>query len=251
MTTDASEKGIEFLIIRHMTGLDGLSVSPAVVATTASEAGTGYFVGSPKDFDRAQALDVPELFAFLNATQPIEFQKLGIADANDPKDINRLKFLARLSTEIGKSDVIDVIRKGIHGPRAGVDSGFHKLMFRTTVYKQQVNRYSTGIVSDGNRLYWKSFKQMPNVLIPKEEQTDICLNIQEQTGALDTAMAGLEREIHLLREYRNRLATDVVTDKLGVRKVAAELPKIVAPAQAEDCFDVTEEPDEPEEEVVT
>ena len=40
-----------------------------------------------------------------------------MADAGDPKDINRLKFLARLSAEIGKRGVIDVLRKGVeHGP---------------------------------------------------------------------------------------------------------------------------------------
>jgi type I restriction enzyme R subunit len=40
-----------------------------------------------------------------------------MADANDAKDINRLKFLARLSAEIGKRGVIDVLRKGVeHGP---------------------------------------------------------------------------------------------------------------------------------------
>jgi type I restriction enzyme, R subunit len=60
---------------------------------------------------------VPQLFAFLRATQPEAFKKLGMADANDPKDINRLKFLARLSGEIGKRGVIDVLRKGVeHGP---------------------------------------------------------------------------------------------------------------------------------------
>jgi type I restriction enzyme R subunit len=38
-------------------------------------------------------------------------------DANDAKDINRLKFLTRLSDEIGKRGVIDVLRKGVdHGP---------------------------------------------------------------------------------------------------------------------------------------
>lgn len=58
-----------------------------------------------------------QLFAFLRATQPEAFQKLALADANDRKDIHRLKFLARLSGEIGKRGVIDVLRKGVaHGP---------------------------------------------------------------------------------------------------------------------------------------
>ena len=62
---------------------------------------------------------MPQLFAFLRATQPEAFKKLAMADANDPKDINRLKFLARLSAEIGKRGVIDVLRKGVkHGPHA-------------------------------------------------------------------------------------------------------------------------------------
>jgi type I restriction enzyme R subunit len=60
---------------------------------------------------------VPQLFAFLRITQPEAFKRLGMVDANDTRDISRLKFLARLSAEIGKRGVIDVLRKGIeHGP---------------------------------------------------------------------------------------------------------------------------------------
>jgi len=111
-TTDITEKGLETLIIRHMTGTDGLAVTPVAVAEKPDAAGAGYFAGSPKDYDRAQALDVPQLFAFLRATQPETFQKLAIAD--DPKDINRLKFLTRLSSEIAKRGAVDILRKGIH-----------------------------------------------------------------------------------------------------------------------------------------
>lgn len=32
MTTNTSEKGLETLIMRHMTGVDGLAVTPGVVA---------------------------------------------------------------------------------------------------------------------------------------------------------------------------------------------------------------------------
>jgi type I restriction enzyme R subunit len=118
MTTDTSEKGLESLIMRYMTGTDGLVVMPGVVAEPPPPyGGTGYFAGAARDYDRAHALDVPQLFAFLRATQPEAFKKLVLADANDPKDISRLKFLARLSSEIDKRGVIDVLRKGVdHGP---------------------------------------------------------------------------------------------------------------------------------------
>jgi type I restriction enzyme R subunit len=113
--TDTTEKGLETLIMRHMTGVDGFAVPPGSVGEKPDASGTGYFAGNPKDYDRSHAIDVPQLFAFLRATQPESFKKLAIGD--DPKDINRLKFLARLSAEIGKRGVIDVLRKGVeHGP---------------------------------------------------------------------------------------------------------------------------------------
>ena len=128
MSTDVSEKGLESLIVRHMTGTDGLAVTPgAVTEPPARYGGTGYLAGSPKDYDRAHALDVAQLFAFLRATQPEAFKKLGMADAHDAKDINRLKFLTRLSAELGKRGAIDVLRKGIdHHPAGHFDLFYGK-----------------------------------------------------------------------------------------------------------------------------
>jgi len=118
MTTDTSEKGLETLIMRQMTGTDGLAVAPnRVTERPPPYGGIGYTAGSAQDYDRAYALDVPQLFAFLHATQPEAFKKLALADTHDARGISRLKFLARLSGEIGKRGVIDVLRKGVeHGP---------------------------------------------------------------------------------------------------------------------------------------
>jgi hypothetical protein len=45
----------------------------------------------------------------------VAFKKLAMAEGL--KNINRLKFLARISSEIGKRGVIDVLRKGVdHRP---------------------------------------------------------------------------------------------------------------------------------------
>jgi len=119
MTTDTSEKGLESLIMRHLTGTDGLSVVPlakgVAEAPVGYSTGIGYVAGSPKDYERAHALDVPQLFTFLRATQPEAFKQLGLVE--DPQDPNRLKFLTRVSAEIGSRGVIDVLRSGVkHGP---------------------------------------------------------------------------------------------------------------------------------------
>jgi type I restriction enzyme R subunit len=119
VTTDTSEKALETLIVRHMTGGDGLDMAPNLAGEpTPQPAGAGWFAGSPKSYDRAHALDVSQLFTFLHATQPAEFAKLGFAPGGgDSNDIQRLKFLSRLSAEVGKRGVIDVLRKGVdHGP---------------------------------------------------------------------------------------------------------------------------------------
>jgi type I restriction enzyme S subunit len=131
-------------------------------------------------------------------------------------------------------------------PRSGSVPEFYDYVFHTDLYKQEVNRQSTGIVSDRNRLYWDSFKQMPNLMLPESEQRDIVAFIVKETGGLDTAIARYEREITLLREYRTRLTADVVTGKLDVRAAAAQLPE-ESPEDPTAAPDLSEEEPEGEE----
>lgn len=62
-------------------------------------------------------------------------------------------------------------------------------------------------------------------LPPLSEQTAIVEYLDAQTAKVDAAMAAACREIELLREYRERLIADVVTGKVDVREVAAQLPE--------------------------
>jgi type I restriction enzyme, R subunit len=113
MPIDTSEKGLESIIVRHLTGMDGLSVKAGDVAEGPSPYGIGYFAGSPKDYDRSYALDVCQLFGFLRSTQAKALGQLGDLDRVDKGDPRRHIFLTRLSAEIGKRGVIDVIRNGV------------------------------------------------------------------------------------------------------------------------------------------
>ena len=54
---------------------------------------------------------------------------------------------------------------------------------------------------------------------PKGEQEQIVRSIREQNFQLDRAIDRARREIALIREYRARLISDVVTGKLDVRGV--------------------------------
>jgi type I restriction enzyme S subunit len=109
-------------------------------------------------------------------------------------------------------------------PRDGVQPKYHEYLFRTADYKHQINCYSTGITPHRNRLYWESFKQMPNIQLPFDEQQRIVEFIESETHTLTIAINRLKREIELIREYRTRLVADVVNGKLDVREVAEHLP---------------------------
>ncbi len=58
-----------------------------------------------------------------------------------------------------------------------------------------------------------------------DEQIAITNYIEEATASIAAALERANREIELLREYRTRLISDVVTGKLDVRKAAAGLPE--------------------------
>jgi len=116
--SDTSEKGLESLIMLHMTGTDGLAVNaPGGVAEVAPvKGGSGWFAGVPAAYDREFAVDSEQLFAFLIAMQSEEWAKLGIANYKDKQGMARQKFLARLQGEISRRGTIDVLRQGIkHG----------------------------------------------------------------------------------------------------------------------------------------
>jgi type I restriction enzyme S subunit len=77
-----------------------------------------------------------------------------------------------------------------------------------------------------------------------DEQQAILSVIALQIQPLETAVARLEREIALLREYRTRLVADVVTGKLDVRPAARQLPAEIEPPET------VAEPEEDEPETV-
>ncbi len=55
-------------------------------------------------------MDVEQLFAFLHATQPDEYTKLGIGDSKDKKAMARQKFFARQQGEIARHSTIEKTR---------------------------------------------------------------------------------------------------------------------------------------------
>ena len=73
-STDTSEKGLESLIVKYLTGqIDSTSLpenSVPGVHFALSSYGVGCYVeGKPTDYNRDIAIDTAQLFAFLEDTQ--------------------------------------------------------------------------------------------------------------------------------------------------------------------------------------
>ena len=109
-TTDTTERGLETRIVAILTGnaaepspADGDRDPPTLYTTS-------WIQGDPHDYDRGNCVDLVQLSAFLNATQPEIAAALSLDDDNP----TRRQFLARLKTEIRNSGVIHVLRRSIN-----------------------------------------------------------------------------------------------------------------------------------------
>jgi len=107
---------------------------------------------------------------------------------------------------------------------SGLLSEYADLLLRTRPYVSEYVCRSTGIQSSRLRLYPEQFLRIKLVCPSQQEQWTILAQVTVETAASDRAIAGAQRAIDLLREYRTRLIADVVTGKLDVREAAARLP---------------------------
>ena len=89
--TNTKESGLESLIVKWLVEQNG------------------YEEGTNADYNKEYAVDETRLFRFLEDTQPKEMDKLGVFKS----DAKKRQFLNRLSGEIAKRGIIDVLRNGV------------------------------------------------------------------------------------------------------------------------------------------
>ena len=98
-----------------------------------------------------------------------------------------------------------------------IDRQFVHYLFRSTPWVEEFYRNGRGIVADLWTTRYQEMRNMAFPLPPLAEQREIVAYIEARAAKIDAAVAGLEREIAAMKEYKQRLIADVVT---GQRKVA-------------------------------
>jgi type I restriction enzyme, S subunit len=110
---------------------------------------------------------------------------------------------------------------------------FHFLL-RTPGFSTEAERWSYGITSDQWSLRPEHFKMIYSCVPPLEEQDEIVSYIISETSEIQSHINRAQREIDLIRKYRARLITDVVTGKVDVRHLAPSPEAVEVEVEPED-----------------
>jgi len=129
--------------------------------------------------------------------------------------------------------VVTTLKKGIC-----LDWYYYMLVF------MDLNQYSEAAAQPGISV--EKIQNLRTTVPPISEQEQIAGYIDTETALIDKTITRAEREIELIREYRTRLISDVVTGQVDVRDV--EVPEVAEDALLAFEAEITED-DLPEDDV--
>jgi len=128
-TTDTSEKGLEALIEEYLCSEQA-----------------GYERAYSNEFDRGLCINKKHLFRFLQETQPEKHEKI--------LKRGEAKFLKRLSEQVRKRGVIDVLRKGVKDLDLTVNLYYKKPA--SELNKKAIQRYQNNLFAVCRQLYYSA-----------------------------------------------------------------------------------------------
>lgn len=103
-------------------------------------------------------------------------------------------------------------------PQEMVCTQYFKWLLKSKSYIKALQGTSE-FIRDGQDLRYSNFVKVDLPLISMDEQIEIAEYITAEVAKIDNALPTFQKEIELLREYRTRLISDVVTGKIDVRDV--------------------------------
>jgi len=107
-----------------------------------------------------------------------------------------------------------------------LDAQYANFLFRSPALINQFVLASRGVGSIQRQVHRQSLRNVRVPIPPVEEQVSISNMLRDRTAGIDSATESVRQEIALLKEYRVKLISDVVTGKLDVTKEAEGLRDI-------------------------
>lgn len=122
-------------------------------------------------------------------------------------------------------------------PQEMVCTQYFKWLLKSKSYIKALQGTSE-FIRDGQDLRYSNFVKVDLPLIPLEEQKAIADYINVEVAKIDNVLPSFQKEIDLLREYRTRLISDVVTGQIDVRDVV--IPKYIREDDTEEVAEDAE-----------
>lgn len=97
-----------------------------------------------------------------------------------------------------------------------IDRGYVHYLFRSNPWIEEFYRNGRGIVADLWTTNYQMMKGMYLPVPPLSEQRSIVSYITERTSKIDMLIEKLTKEIECIKEYKQRLISDVVTGQMKV-----------------------------------
>jgi type I restriction enzyme S subunit len=107
-------------------------------------------------------------------------------------------------------------------PRSEIEPRYFSYLFRTDIYKKEVDGFSRGIVKDRNRLYWEDFKRIPSCFPSLAEQKIIADYLDVNAVKVRRFIRNRRRLIEVLNEQKQAIINRAVTR--GLNPAAALKP---------------------------
>jgi type I restriction enzyme S subunit len=126
------------------------------------------------------------------------------------------------------------------------NNNYFHYAIRSKVYVNFFAKSSDGIRVGQWDLNMQQMKEIPFILPPASEQDEIVAYIPKANAKIEKAIDAISQEIALLKEYRTRLISDVVTGQIDVRDI--EVPEFEY--IADDVDDVSDDENTDLEEIM-
>lgn len=97
-----------------------------------------------------------------------------------------------------------------------IDGDYVHHLFRSNPWIEEFYRNGRGIVADLWTTNYQMMKSMYMPIPPIEEQRTIVAHINSKASKIDTLASKLQQEIESIKEYKQRLISDVVTGQIKV-----------------------------------
>ena len=99
---------------------------------------------------------------------------------------------------------------------ADCDKMYFHYLWKLGIYQGAFKTESRGIIDSRLRLYPNKFLPFPTIVPPVEEQHSIVVYLNKKCERVDTLTSKLQQEISSIKEYKQRLISDVVTGQIKV-----------------------------------